>query len=133
MITKELLSPPKTIAVVGLSDKPDRPSYDVASYLIEQGFTIIPVNPMIESVFGLKSYPSISDIPSPEKIDIVDIFRRSEDVLPIIEEIIKLGIHPFIWMQERVISLEAEKLAQDNNMEVVMDICIKKQHRALNR
>ena len=133
MNLKDLLTPPKIIAVIGLSDKPERPSYQVAKYLQEQGFKIIPVNPTIDEVLGEKSYSSISDIPQDIKIDIVDIFRKSEAVLPIIEEIIKLGIKPMIWMQEGVVSPQGEKLAQENDISVIMNFCMKKEHSALEK
>jgi uncharacterized protein len=131
MNIKEMLTPPKTIAIVGLSDKPKRPSYQVAEYLQEQGFKIIPVNPTINKVLGEKVYPSLSDIPKEIHIDTVDIFRKSETVLPIVEEIIKLDIKPMIWMQEGVISPEGQKLAQENGMSVIMNFCIKKEHHKI--
>jgi hypothetical protein len=131
MNIKEILTPPKTIAVIGLSDKPARPSYQVAEYLQNQGFKIIPVNPTVDKVLGEKSYPSITDIPDDIKIDIVDIFRKPEAVPEIIEEIVSLGIKPFIWMQEGVISPEGQSLAQQNGMSVVMNFCIKKEHAKL--
>ena len=124
-----MLTPPKTIAVVGFSDKPDRPSYLVAKYLLEQGFTLLPVNPTIPSVFGIVSYPSISAIPQSIHIDIVDIFRKSSEVPGIIEEIIATKRTPLIWMQEGVVSVEGKTRAEDHGMEVVMDTCIMKEHR----
>lgn len=123
-----MLTPPKTIAVVGLSDKPERPSYQVAKYLQEQGFKIIPVNPTIEEILGEKSYSNIKDIPDKEEIDVVDIFRKSEAVPTIIKEIIGLNIKPMIWMQEGVISPEGQSLAQQNGMSVIMNFCMKKEH-----
>ena len=130
MISVEnILKNSKTIAIIGLSDKPDRPSYQVAKYLISQGFTIIPVNPTIDSVFGLKSYPSFTDIPSNIKIDIVDVFRKSDQVLPIVEEIIKSDQKPVIWFQEGILNLEAEKLAKQNGLETISGICLMKAHQ----
>jgi hypothetical protein len=130
MISLEnILEKSKTIAIIGLSDKPDRPSYQVAEYLISQGFTIIPVNPMIDSVFGLKSYPNFCDIPSNIKIDIVDIFRKSDQVLPIIEEIIKSDQKPVIWFQDDVQNLTAEKLAQENGFQAISGVCLMKAHQ----
>jgi len=131
MNIKEILTPPKTIAMIGLSAKPERPSYQVAEYLQNQGFKIIPVNPTIKEVLGEKSYSSIKDIPKDIKIDIVDIFRKSEAVPAIIEEIVKLGIKPFIWMQEDVVSLEGQSLAQQNGMSVIMNFCIKKEYHKM--
>jgi predicted CoA-binding protein len=131
MELREIVTPPKIIAVIGLSDKPERPSNQVASYLQEHGFTIIPVNPMIKEVFGIPSVPSISEIPKETQIDIVDIFRRSEEVLAIVQEIVQVGRKPIIWMQEGVISQEAKQLAEANGMQVIMDKCMMKTHRAL--
>lgn len=126
---EEILKNSKTIAIIGLSDNPNRPSYQVAKYFISQGFTIIPVNPTIDSVFGLKSYPSFSDIPSSIEIDIADIFRRSEQVLPIVKEIIKSDQKPIIWFQEGILNLEAETLAKENGLEVISGICLMKAHQ----
>jgi len=129
---KELLSLPKTIAVVGLSDKPERYSYQVANYLQANGFNIVPVNPMIKEVFGLKVYPSLLSIPKNITIDIVDIFRKPEFVVDIVTEVVKMGKKPIIWMQEGVISEDAKKLAEANGMEVIMDSCIMKMHERLS-
>lgn len=133
MNTSDLLSTSKTIAIVGLSDKPERPSYQVAEYLFRHGYAIIPVNPMIDEVFDIKAYHSISDIPLTVQIDIVDIFRKSEDVLPIVNEVIETGRKPAIWMQEGVSSNEAKELAESQGMEVVMDMCMMKVHQAFSR
>ncbi|MDD4785312.1 MAG: CoA-binding protein [Candidatus Shapirobacteria bacterium] len=130
MISVEnILKKSKNIAIIGLSDKPNRPSYQVAEYLISQGFNIIPVNPTINFVFGLKSYPSFSDIPKDIKIDIVDIFRKSDQVLLIVEEIIKSKQKPIIWFQEGILNLEAEKLAKKNGFEVINGLCLMKTHQ----
>lgn len=129
ILIEDILQKSKTIAIIGLSDKPDRPSYQVAKYLISQGFTIIPVNPTIESVFGFKSYQSFSDIPKDIRIDIVDIFRKSDQVLPIVEEIIKSDKKPVIWFQEGSLNLEAEKLAKDSGLEIISGICLMKAHQ----
>jgi len=126
---ENILQKSKVIAIVGLSDKPDRPSYQVAKYLISQSFTIIPINPAIDSVFGLKSYRSFSDIPSNIKIDIVDIFRKSDQVLPIIEEIVKSNQKPVIWFQEGSLNLKAENLAKENGFEVISGVCLMKAHQ----
>lgn len=122
----ELLKPPKTIAVVGLSDKSERPSNQVAKYLMDLGLIIIPVNPNIESVFGLKSYPNISDIPKDLKINIVDIFRKESEVLPIVQEIIDSGQKPVVWLQEGFFSTEAKELAKQYNLEIVEGMCLMK-------
>ncbi len=129
MDINKLLRTPKTIAVVGLSDNPERPSYKVASYLIGQGFEVIPVNPKISKVFEKKSYPNILAIPLDINIDIVDIFRKSEEVEPIIREVIDSGRKPVIWMQEGIKNQEAKRIAEENGMETVMDTCILKMHQ----
>lgn len=132
MNVKELLTPPKTIAIVGLSNKPERPSYIVANYLIEAGFDIIPVNPMEKEILGQKSYPSLVEVPKIKNVDIVDVFRKPEAVMALVKEIIKLGIHPLIWLQEGVINEEAKTKAEEAGLSVIMDLCIKKEHFALN-
>lgn len=122
----ELLKHARTIAVVGLSDSPLRPSYGVSAYMQEQGYRIIPVNPSINGALGEKAVASLSDIR--EKIDIVDIFRKSEAVPPIVEEAIKLGV-PAIWMQEDVIHEPSAEKARKAGIFVVMDRCILKEHK----
>ena len=124
----EALQQARTIAVVGLSDSPLRPSHGVAAYMQARGYRIIPVNPTIESALGEKSYQSLADVP--EKIDIVDIFRRSEFVPQIVDEAIALKI-PVIWMQEGVIHEAAAAKARTAGIFVVMDLCILKEHRRL--
>ena len=117
----------KTIAVVGLSDKEDRPSYRVASYLKGHGYRIVPVNPMITEWQGEKSYPNLEAIPFP--IDIVDIFRKSEDVPPIVKGAIAIGAAA-VWMQEGVVSEDAAREAEKAGLLVVMDRCLMKEHKA---
>lgn len=124
---REVLLRAKTIAVVGLSDSPLRPSHGVSAYMQAQGYKIIPVNPMISEALGEKSYPSLSDVP--EKIDIVNIFRRSVFVEEIVDQTIKLGI-PAVWMQEEVINEKAAEKARQAGIFVAMDLCILKEHRA---
>ncbi len=122
----ELLKRAKTIAVVGLSDSPLRPSHGVAAYMQSQGYRIIPVNPTIKGALGEKAVGSLSDIR--EKIDIVDVFRRPEGVPEVVDEAIKLGV-PAIWLQEGVIHEDAAAKARQAGMFVVMDKCILKEHR----
>lgn len=124
----ELLRSAKTIAVVGLSDNPFRPSYDVSAYMQGQGYRIIPVNPQVKEVLGEKSYASLRDVP--ERIDIVDVFRRSEFVPEIVDEAIALKV-PAIWMQEGVIHEAAAAKARAAGIFVVMDRCILKEHATL--
>ena len=123
----ELLSRAKTIAIVGLSNDPLRPSHGVAAYLQGQGYRIIPVNPQIESSLGERAYASLLEVP--EKIDIVDIFRRPEFVEEVVDQAIQLKVHA-IWMQEDVIHEEAAEKARKAGIFVVMDRCILKEHRA---
>jgi uncharacterized protein len=122
----ELLKRTKTIAVVGLSDSPLRPSYGVSAYMQSHGYKIIPVNPSIKGALGEKAVASLSEIE--EKIDIVDVFRRSEYVPELVDEAIQLKV-PAIWLQEDVIHAEAAEKARKAGIFVVMDKCILKEHR----
>jgi predicted CoA-binding protein len=123
----ELLKRAKTIAVVGLSNSPLRPSHGVSAYMQTQGYRIIPVNPQIKEALGETAYPSLLDVP--EKIDIVNIFRRPEFVGEIVDQAIRLKV-PAIWMQEEVIHETAAEKARKHGVFVVMDRCILKEHRA---
>jgi uncharacterized protein len=124
--TREVLKNSKTIAVVGLSDNPSRTSYHVAEYLQNKGYKIIPVNPTIKESLGEKAYHSLKDIP--EKVDIVDIFRRSEDVPPVADDAISIGAK-CLWMQLGIVNEKAAKKAEAAGMNVVMDHCIMIEHR----
>jgi predicted CoA-binding protein len=123
----ELLRSAKTIAVVGLSDRPNRTSYGVSQYMQSRGYSIIPVNPAIAESLGGRAYASLSEVP--EKIDIVNVFRRSEFVPAVVDEAIRLGV-PAIWMQEGVIHEAAAEKARQAGIFVVMDRCILKEHMA---
>jgi len=125
---QRILETTKTIAVVGLSDKPDRDSYQIASYLQQQGYRIIPVNPRIKEVLGEKAYPSLRDVPDP--VDVVDIFRRSEDVPPIVEDAIAIGAK-VVWMQSGIVNEEAAARAEAAGLAVIMDACMRSAHRTL--
>jgi predicted CoA-binding protein len=120
----------KIIAVVGLSDNPLRPSHGVSAYMQAQGYRIIPVNPLCQYVLGEKSYPSLLDVP--EKIDIVNVFRRSEFVPPVVDQAIQVKA-PAIWMQEGVIHQQSAEKARQQGIFVVMDKCILLEHRKLSR
>ncbi len=122
----ELLKIARTIAVVGLTDSPLRPSYGVSHYMQSRGYRIIPVNPNIQQWEGEKAYPSLLDIP--EKVDMVNIFRRSEAVPEVVEQAIQIKA-PAIWMQEGVIHEESAEKARQAGIFVVMDLCILKEHR----
>ena len=117
-LIEEQLTKSRVIAVVGLSPNPERDSHRVARYLQSQGYRIIPVNPMADEVLGEKSYPDLSSIPEP--VDMVDIFRRSELVAPVVEEAIQVGAK-YIWMQDGVIHEEAAQMARDAGLGIVMD------------
>jgi len=127
----------KIIAVVGLSKDPTKPSYDVASYLRANGFMIIPVNPTADMILGEKSYKSLSDLPDEIKreLDVVDVFRRSEDVAGVVEEAIRIhdSYHrPYVvWMQLGIINQTAAKMAENSGLDVVMDRCMKIEHARL--
>jgi len=124
-----LLQRAKTIAVVGLSDNPLRPSHGVAAYLQRCGYRIIPVNPQIPEALGEKAYSSLSAIPAEVRVDIVDVFRRSEYVPEIVDQALARRV-PAIWMQEGVIHEPAAQKACQAGIFVVMDRCILKEHRA---
>lgn len=124
---RDLLQRAKTIAVVGLSDSPMRPSHGVSAYMQAHGYKIVPVNPAIVEALGEKSYPSLREIP--EKIDIVNIFRRPEFVEEIVDQAIQLKV-PAVWMQEEVVNQKAAEKAEKAGIFVVMDACILKAHRA---
>ena len=123
----DLLKRSQTIAVVGLSNSPLRPSHGVAAYMQTHGYRIIPVNPKIHGSLGENAYPSLIEVP--EKIDIVNIFRRSEFVEEIVDQAIRLKV-PAIWMQEGVVHEAAAEKARQAGIFVVMDRCILKEHRA---
>jgi uncharacterized protein len=124
-LIKEIFARSKTIAVVGLSPKPHRASHHVAEYLQEQGYKIIPVYPREEKILDEKVYRTLAEIR--EKVDVVCIFRKPTEVMPIVEEAIKL--RPFaIWMQESVVNVKAKKVAENKGINVIMDKCMFKEH-----
>ena len=116
----------QTIAVVGMSPKLGRPSHYVSMYMQENGYTIIPVNPGHSEIAGLKSYPTLLDIP--DQVDVVDVFRRSEYVMPIAEAAIKVGAKA-LWLQDHVVNEEATKLAEEAGLLAVMNDCMMRRHR----
>ena len=125
---EEILNSSRVVAVVGLSPNPNRPSYGIASYLKGNGYKIIPVNPQVEEIVGEVCYPDLSSVPEP--VDVVDIFRRSEEVLAIVEEAIKIRAKA-VWMQEGVINEQAAARAREAGLLVVMDRCMLKEHQKL--
>jgi len=130
MLEKEILVQCRVIAVVGASANPGRYSYRVVKYLIEQGYDVIPVNPNEAEILGKKCYPGLGDIPG--KVEVVDVFRSSDKVMPVVEEAVKIGAR-VVWMQEGVINEEASARAREAGLKVVMDKCILKEHERLVR
>ena|ERR1041384_2975393 len=122
---RDLLHRAHTVAIVGLSDKKERASNFVGSYLKSEGYKIIPVNPNLQEVLGEKSYPDLRSIKEP--VDIVDIFRRPDEIMPIVEQAIEIRAKA-IWMQLLIVNRDAAKLARDNGLIVIMDKCMKIEH-----
>jgi uncharacterized protein len=125
---RRVLLETRSIAIVGLSANWHRPSYFAAKYMLERGYTVIPVNPAYTEILGRKCYPSLRDIPEP--VDMVDVFRKPEDVLPLVDEAIAIGARTF-WMQLGVINAEAVKRAEAGGLQVVMDRCVKIEYARL--
>jgi len=125
---KEVLTMGRVIASVGLSSNPEKDSYEVAEYLQQHGYRVIPVNPTATEILGEKAYPSLSDVP--EKIDVVQVFRKPEDVPPVVEEAIRVGAWA-VWMQEGIVNEEAAARAREAGLKVVMGVCMMKTHRQL--
>ena len=125
---RNLLQQARTIAVVGISAKPDRPSHEVAHYLQRAGYTIIPVNPAYEEVLGQKCYPSLHEVPG--KIDLVDVFRKPAEVMGVVDEAIAVGVGS-VWLQLGVIAPDAADKAAAAGLKVVSDRCTKIEHRRL--
>jgi predicted CoA-binding protein len=124
-VEAEILRKYRTVAVVGLSSREDRPSYSVARYLKEHGYRIIPVNPRETEVLGERCYPDLCSVPDP--VEVVDVFRRPKDVPRVVAEAIEIGAKA-IWMQEGIVHEAAARRARKAGLEVVMDRCMKKEH-----
>jgi predicted CoA-binding protein len=135
---KEILNQSKVVAIVGLSSEPDKPSFEVAAYLKQHSYQIIPVNPFVDRVLGEKSFKTLLEIPIniQKTIDVVDIFRRPEAVPPIVDQAIKLktlyGKPNVIWMQSGVANEQSAQTARKAGLKVIMDKCIMKQHRQIS-
>ncbi len=125
---RDILENSKVIAVVGLSPKPERDSHEVAKYLQDQGYRIVPVNPRADTILGEKSYPDLASIPG--KVDVVDIFRRSDDVPPVVDQAIAIGAKA-VWMQLGIVNEVAAAKARKAGLGVVMDRCMLVEHRNL--
>lgn len=120
---KILLGDAETIAVVGLSSKPDRPSFGVAAYLQEHGYRIVPVNPAEVEVLGERAYPSLRHVPPDVRIDVVDVFRRAEQTPDIAREAVAIGAR-VLWLQDGIVNEDAYRIANDAGLEVIMGVCI---------
>jgi uncharacterized protein len=127
---RAILTSARTIAIVGLSDKPKKDSNEAARYLKSQGYRIVPVNPQVPEVLGERAYPSLLAIPPEIRVDIVDVFRRSEQVVPIAEEAVQRGV-PVVWMQLGVENPEAGRIVRDAGATDIENLCLMSQHRRL--
>ncbi len=123
-VIREILEEARTVAIVGISDNPARPSYGVARFLIESGYRVVGVNPNIDEVLGTLCYPSLTDVPEP--IDVVNVFRKSGAVNGLINQMIKLRI-PYLWLQEGVVDVNVADRAAEAGIKVVMDRCLAKE------
>ena len=131
---RELLGSAKTIAVVGMSDKPDRDSNEVGRFLMTKGYRVVPVNPAVKEVLGQKAYASLKDIPSDLHVDIVDVFRKSEAVPGVVEEALTLSPPPrAVWLQLGVRDDASGEKVRQKGIEFYQDLCIMVQHRRLFR
>jgi hypothetical protein len=121
---RSILGDARTVAVVGLSSKPDRPSHEVAAFLQERGYRIVPVNPNETEVLDERAYPSLLDVPAEIPIDIVDVFRRAEETPPLAEQAVRNGAK-VLWLQEGIVNEEARRVAEEAGLIVIMGVCIK--------
>jgi hypothetical protein len=127
-VMKEILLSAKTIASFGLSSNQEKESFWIVSYLKEQGYRIIPVNPTATEILGEKVYPDLESIP--DQVDVVQVFRKSEDVPPVVDSAIKIGAK-VVWMQEGIVNEDAAQKAREAGLQVVMDACMRATHRRL--
>jgi uncharacterized protein len=129
---RALLGDARTIAVVGLSSRADRPSNDVARFLQEHGYTIVPVNPNETAVLGERAYPSLRDIPSDVRVDVVDVFRRAEETPPVARDAVAIGAK-VLWLQDGIVNEDAYRIASEGGLDVIMGVCIKRTKQRLDR
>ncbi len=129
---RSILGDARTIAVVGLSSRPDRDSFQIAEYLQRKGYRIVPVNPNETSVLGEPAYASLDDVPGDVAIDVVDVFRRAEETPPIAAQAVRRAAK-VLWLQEGITSEEARRIAEDAGLVVIMGVCIKRTNRRLER
>ena len=127
---RSILGDAETIAVVGLSSNPERESNDIARYLLEKGYRIVPVNPNETEVLGERAYPSLLDIPPEVRVDVVDVFRRAADTPPIAEQAVQVGAK-VLWLQDGIVNEEARRIAEDAGLTVIMGVCIRRTRRRL--
>lgn len=130
-VIRRILRETKTVAMVGLSPKSERPSHFVGSYLNYEGYRVIPVNPVADVIFGERAYPDLLSIPSDIQVDLVNVFRRPEECLEIAQQAIEIGAKA-LWLQLRVVNLEAAELAAAAGLTVIMDRCVKIEHGRYN-
>jgi predicted CoA-binding protein len=129
---RSILGEARTIAVVGLSSKPDRPSNEVATFLQERGYRIVPVNPNETEVLGERAYASLLDIPEDIDIDVVDVFRRASETPPVAADAVARGAK-VLWLQDGIVNEEARRIAEDAGLDVIMGVCIMRTSRRLER
>lgn len=127
---RSLLGEARVVAVVGISSKDWRPSHDVAAYLQEHGYRIVPINPNETEVLGEKAYASLLDIPRETRVDVVDVFRRAEHTPDVARDAVTIGARA-LWLQEGIVSEEAARIAAEGGLEVIMGVCMKKVHDRL--
>jgi predicted CoA-binding protein len=126
---RTILSTARTIAIVGLSPRSERPSHFVGSYLHSEGYRVIPVNPQATEIFGERAYPDLLSIPDP--VDVVDVFRRPEECVEIAKQAVQIGAKT-LWLQLRIVNLEAARIAEEGQLKVIMDRCLKIEHGRYN-
>ena len=127
---RSILGDARTVAVVGLSSRPDRDSYEIAEYLQRKGYRIVPVNPNEGEVLGEKAYPTLLEVPPDVRIDVVDVFRRAADTPPIAEEAVKVGAK-VLWLQDGIANDEARRIAEEAGITVIMGVCIRRTSKRL--
>jgi predicted CoA-binding protein len=127
---RSILGDARTIAIVGLSSKPDRDSHSIAAYLKRKGYRIVPVNPNETEVLGERAYASLTDVPRAIRIDVVDVFRRAEDTPPVAEQAVRVGAK-VLWLQDDIVNEDARRIAEDGGLTVVMGVCIRRTSRRL--
>ena len=127
---RSLLGGARTIAVVGLSSKPHRDSYETGEYLQAKGYRIVPVNPKETEILGERAYATLDDVPSEVSIDVVDVFRRAEDTPPIAEAAVRRGAK-VLWLQDGIVNEDARRIAEAAGLTVIMGVCIKRTRKRL--